>query len=210
MANPNIPYGLVPIGTFNGGPFTGRLTRYWIPSTDNNAYYLGDAVKGLNNGDATGIPGVVKITNGTDTLRGVIAGIGPEIGPFLPGNVPDLSKDPLVTGGQVSIPASKNRDYYVMVVDDPEAMFAMQLDSAGTNSVASKVNNNASFTVTAPSPATNAVSASVIGGATIATTSTLNLRLLGLLQIPGNAYGAFAQYVVKINQHELMGNTAGV
>ena len=210
MANVNAPFGFAAIGTFNGGPYNGRTTTYYIPSTDGNAFYIGDAVKTTNNGDANGIPAVTKITNGTDTLRGVIIGIDNRIGPFLPGNVPDLSKDPQVTASQVSIPATKNRDYYVQVVDDPEAMFAIQLDSAGTNSVASKVNNNASFTVTAPTPATNAVSNTVISGASIATTQSLNLRLLGLLQVPGNSYGAYAIYVVKINQHELMGNTSGV
>ena len=209
MANVNAPFGAKPIGTFNGGPYNGRTTRYWIPSTDGTAYGIGSIVKSLNNSDASGIPGVI-IAGGTDTVRGIIVGLDVGIGPFLPGNVPDLSKDPQVTASQVSIPATKNRDYYVQVVDDPEAMFAIQLDSAGTNSVASKVNNNASFTVTAPTPATNAVSNTVISGASIATTQSLNLRLLGLLQVPGNSYGAYAIYVVKINQHELMGNTSGV
>lgn len=210
MANINAPYGLMPIGTFNGGPYSGRITRYWIPSTDNNAYYIFDGVKSLANGDATGVPGVVKITNGTDTLRGSIVGIEPTVGPFLPGNVPDLSKDPMVTGGQVSIPASKTRDYYVLVADDPETMFAMQGDLTATLQIATSVNKNASYTVTAPSPATSAVSNSVIASASINTTQALNLRLLGLLQLPGNGFGAFAQWVVKINQHELMGNTAGI
>jgi hypothetical protein len=210
MANTNAPYGLQPIGTFNGSPYNGRTTRYFIPSSDGNALYIGDCVKSSAGADANGVPQVVKITNGTDTIRGVVVGISPEIGPFLAGQVPDLSKDPWITAGQVSIPATKLRDYYVEVVDDPEAMFIMQGDATATNQVAANVNKNASYTVTAPSPATNPVSASVINSGSIATTQGLNLRLVGLLQVPNNAFGAFAQWVVKINQHELMGNTVGI
>ena len=208
MANVNAPFGAKPIGTFNGGPYNGRTTRYWIPSTDGTAYGIGSIVKSLNNSDASGIPGVI-IAGGTDTVRGIIVGLDVGIGPFLPGNVPDLSKDPQATASLVQIPATKARDYYVLVADDPECMFMMQLDSAGTNSVASKVNNNASFTATAP-PTNQAFSAGVIGGATINTTQALNIRLMGLAQIPGNVFGAYAIYVCKFNQHELMGNTAGI
>jgi hypothetical protein len=122
MANVAAPFGMRPIGTINGGPFTGRLTRYWIPSTDNNAYYIGDAVKSLANSDSTGVPGVIKITNGTDTARGVIVGID-VFNVTMQGQTANLGVDPLTNLAQVSIPASKGKDYYVLVADDPEQLF---------------------------------------------------------------------------------------
>lgn len=208
MANIVAPFGFAAISNFNGAPYSGRLTRYWIPSTDNNAYYIGDAVKSLANADGSGVPGVVKITNGTDTIRGVIISVD-VVNIGLPGSMATLQGTDLLLA-QVSIPASKGKDYYVLVADDPDTMFMMMGDTTGTNQVAANANKNCSFTVTAPGTATNAVSASVITSSTIATTQGLNLRLLGLAQIPNNAFGASATWIVKINQHELMGNTAGI
>ena len=40
-------------------------------------------------------------------------------------------------------------------------------------------------------------------GATPNTTSTLQLRLLGLARKPNNTFGAYAKWLVKINVHEL-------
>lgn len=210
MANPVIAFGFAIFNTNSSSPYSGRTTRYFIPSTDNNAYYIGDAVKSLAGADATGVPGVVKITNGTDTIRGVIVGV--EVANVLfPGAVATFGFDPQSTSAQVSIPASKGRDYYVYVNDDPEQLFYMAGDSTGTNQVAANVNKCCSFTVAAPSTATNAVSASVINSSTIAAgNAALNLRLIGLAQFPNNAFGANAIWVVKINQHELMGNQVGI
>lgn len=208
MANVNAPFGLSPVGTFSASPYTSRVSRYWIPSTDNNAYYIGDPVKSLANSDGNGIPGVI-IANGTDTYRGVIAAIIPLV-EGIPGSMASLATDPFVSLSQVSIPATKQHDYYVMVADDPEQMFMIQGDSTATNQIAANANKNFSLTITAPSPATNALSATVLSSASIATTQSLNMKLMGLAQIPGNGFGAFAKWICKINQHELMGNTAGI
>ena len=74
---------------------------------------------------------------------------------------------------------------------------------------ATSCNKNASFTVTNPtSPQQN--SASTLTTASVAVTATLNLKMMGLVQIPNNAYGIYARWLVMFNQHELMGNTLGV
>jgi hypothetical protein len=206
MANVVAPFGLSLLRTINQAGFNAQTNWYWIPSTDNNAYYVGDVVKSLANSDGTGVPGVVKITNGTDTPRGFIVGVAvspPSV------NSADM-RGPDLGLSQVSIPATKTKDYYVMVVDDPEAVFTIQGDSTGTNQVAANANKNASLTVAAPSTATFPVSATVINSSTIATTQALIIRLMGLAQLPGNGFGANATWVAKFNQHELMGNTAGI
>ncbi len=53
-------------------------------------------------------------------------------------------------------------------------------------------------------------SATVINSSTIASTSSLSIRLIGLSQEPNNAFGAYAKWLCKINQHEFNGPTAGV
>jgi hypothetical protein len=204
MANLNAPFGLGPVQYRSGVSWNGACRRYWIPSTDGTAYYIGHPVKSLANADANGVPGVI-IAAGADTLRGAIVGVeavAPE-NPSLSGV--DLSLT------RTNIPATKTRDYYVYVVDDPDVIFECQGDSSAGNQVATSANKNASLTIAAPSNTLLPFSAVVISGASINTTQALNIRLIGLSQRrPVTEFGAFAVWLCMINQHELMGNTAGI
>lgn len=205
MANLNKPSGLSPHRNLGSSKWNEQTTRYYIPSTDSLAYYIGDTVLSAAAGDAKGVSGVIKASLGTETLRGVLVGVEPASqGVSLAGTA--LSLD--VT----NIPATKTRDYYVYVVDDPMVMFLCQGDATTTNQTAAKSSSNASLTVTAGSPAapSTALSATVINSSTIATTSSLSIKLIGLAQVPNNTYGAYSLYRVKINAHEFGNLTAGV
>lgn len=212
MANTQAPFGMRPVGSMSGAAYTGRVTRYYIPSTDNNAYYEGDAVLSTNTADASGVPAMTKATAGTEICRGVIVGFEQAGLVYPPGSVPTLGGiNTSIITTQVSIPASKSQDYYIYVADDPHLMFFMQGDSTATNQVSTKVNNNCSFTVAAPGTATFPWSASVINSGSIAVTTTLNIKLIGLAQIQGNGFGAFATWVCTWNVHELSGaGTSGI
>lgn len=201
MANSIGPRGFVPSRYLSGSAWNGGMNVYFIPAADTNQFCVGDAVKSAAVSDANGVPGVTKAA-GTDTVRGVVLGV------FVssPGaqSLQAVGLD-LTTQG---IPATKGRDYYVMVVDDPDVLFELQDDGLAALT-ATAVNKNASFTVTAPTaPQQN--SASVLNTASVAVTSTLPLRLFGLVQKPNNNFGVNAVWLVKFNQHELRGNTAGV
>lgn len=198
MANTNKPFGFAPIRSI-AGTWSEQGTVYYIPSTDANAYYIGDAVISAAAGDANGVPGVNKATAGTETLRGVIMGVLP------------VMQGVSIQGTQLaleitSIPATKTRDYYVIVIDDPGVVFAMQGDATATNQISDNCNKNCSFTVAAGATTVSA-SGSVINSGSINTTDSLNLKLMGLQQVPNNAFGAYAIWQVKINLHEL--NAAG-
>lgn len=202
MANPNTPYGFRPLRYKNGNPWNGQATPYYIPSTDGSQYQSGDAVMSAAGGDAVGIPAVAKAT-GTATVRGVVIGVLP-----VPPQNQSQQAVSLALENQY-IPATKSQGYYVLVCDDPSVVFAIQ-DDGGSALTATSCNKNASFTVTNPGTL-NQYSASVLGTATVNTTSTLNLKLMGLVQDPNNAYGVYADWQVIFNQHELGGpNTAGV
>lgn len=204
MPTLNAPWGLAPVEMGDGSPWNGSVHRYYIPSTDNNAYYIGDAVKSLAAADANGVPGVI-IANGTDTYRGVICSVevvAPEAVSLAGVDLP-LSV--------CNIPATKTKDYYVYVCDDPTVIFEIQGDLTATNQTAANSNKNCSLTVAAPSPTTLPYSGTVVSSATIATTQALNIKLMGLsMKRPSTGYGAFAIWRCRINQHELMGNTAGI
>jgi len=204
MANLIGPRGFVPSRYRDGSCWNGQVNMYYIPAADTNQYNPGDAVKSAAGGDANGIPQVVKITNGTDTARGVIFGClvaNPNL-PSLVGTNLDLTVQ--------NIPATKTKDYYVLVCDDPNVLYELQDDglNPGTT-VAAACNKNATYTVTNPTaPQQN--SATVLNSASIAVTATLSLKLMGLVQKPNNAYGANATWLVMFNEHEFQGNTAGV
>lgn len=202
MANFVQPRGFVPSRYRAGNAWTGGTNLYVVQAAEPNQINIGDVVKSSANGDANGIPAVTKITNGTDTVRGVVVGVL-----LAAPNLPSLLGINLDTTVQ-NIPATKTRDYYVLVVDDMDVIYDLQDDGLAALT-ATSCNKNASFTVTNPtSPQQN--SASTLTTASVAVTATLNLKMMGLVQIPNNAYGIYARWLVMFNQHELMGNTLGV
>lgn len=193
MANQNKPFGLAPVRTI-GPTTTGQITRYYIYSSDTDPYYIGDVVISAAQGDATGSSGIAKAT-GALTPRGVIVGFEPanQLGVSIAG--PALSLLP-------SVPATKTQAYYAYVDDNPATVFSIQGDATATNQVATNSNKNFSLTIT-NGATTSSASATVLSSSTLATTNSLNFKAIGLLQIPGNAYGAYAVWQCKANLHEL-------
>lgn len=192
MANVNAPNGASPVRNGAGNPWNQQGQKYWVPSSDTNQYNIGDFVKSIAGCDGDGVPRITKASAG-DTCRGVVVGV-----------VVGQQSDPL------NAPATKARDYYLIVCDDPDIVMEMTDDGITTaNLVTTAVGKNSNFTVanpTAPSP----VSATVLNSSTFATTNTLPLKILGLKVFPGNSVGAFARWLVRFNTHELFGNSTGV
>jgi len=83
------------------------------------------------------------------------------------------------------------------VMDDPNQLFIIQND--GT-SAAANYGKNADVVVGTGSTTTG-VSAMELDTSTIANTAALNLKIVGLWDVPNNAVGEFAVVVVKINEH---------
>ena len=101
----------------------------------------------------------------------------------------------------------KTQDYWLLVVDDPAVLFELQ-DDGLTALTATSANKNCSFTVTNPtSPQQN--SATTLTTASVATTATLPIKMMGLVQKPNNVFGANANWLVMINQHEFQGGIPG-
>jgi hypothetical protein len=66
--------------------------------------------------------------------------------------------------------------------------------------VAADIGKNADVVGTGGSTTTG-VSTMELSNATIANTAALNLKIVGLYDVPGNAFGDYAVVVVKINEH---------
>lgn len=200
MANINAANGMAPVASVVGGPWNQQATLYRIPSTDTNQYGIGDIVLSLAGADVNGVPNIIKAT-ATDIPRGVIVGIDPTLtaGTSLQGTSLSLESIP--------IPATKTKDYYVYVVDDPNVIFEIQ--GNGTATAAASINKNASPVIANPASG-SPFSGTQLDTSTLATTSTLMLKVIGLAGRPGLDFTANAKFLVKFNRHEFFGSQAGV
>lgn len=202
MANANRPSGLVPLEYIDGSPWNGKGRMFYIASTDGNAYAIGDPVTLSGTGDAAGVAGITLASAGTGNIvLGNILGMGSNVYGG-PGAIPGALETTV-------IPATKTRAYYVLVADDPNIVFSLQEIGTGTALAATEIGINANLV----SGTNNGyVSGWLLDNSGTATTATLQLQLLGLVQTTAadNAYGAYAKWKVRINNHQYAGGRAGV
>lgn len=195
MANLNRPNGLSPIGTLTGAQWNQQGRLYAVISTDSTSTYaIGDIVKTAGSADANGVPFVTKAT-ASDVPLGIIVGIRvADPGVSLQGVTLDLANN--------FIPKAKSRNYYIYVCDDPNILFEVQFDSTAV--ALTNLHQNAALTITADQTATlstsSPYSSTVATGP--ATTNTLPVRLLGLVQRTDSSIGAYSRVIGKFNIHE--------
>lgn len=197
MANANRPSGLSPVKHLTGAPFNDQGNIYQIAAADTNAFAIGDPVISSGSGDANGVPGIT-LAAATGAIRGVIMGLGTsEAGIFNPSNL-DQTIRPAGT---------KATDWYAIVADSPDIIWEVQEIGTGTAFTAAEIGLNANLIA-----GTNNGFQSTwqLDNSTEGTTATLQVRLLGLVRRSDNAFGQFAKWLVKINNHELSAGTAGL
>jgi hypothetical protein len=193
MANANRPAGFIPVQYLNGSEWSGQARIYSIAAAYATALYVGDPVISSGTSDANGVPGVI-LGAATGALRGVIVGIGSSEG--LVANIvnPNIAYRPA---------AAQTTDWYAMVCDDPNVLFELQ-EKAGTQQLAAtEIGLNTVPVLAAGNGFTSGWTLASYTDATPNTTATLQLRLMGLVRRQGNAFGAYAKHLVKINVHEL-------
>jgi hypothetical protein len=181
MANVDKPFGLRALGNLSA---TGGQKQYGYEIADNQsgAIYQGDLVTVYDGY-------LVKFAPATHTAAvGVFNGcnyIDPTTGKptwknYYPGSVN-------ITQGKI----------IADVIDDPSQLFIIQVDESVAQT---QVGFNADVVGTGGSTTTG-VSTMELDSSTIAKAAALNLKIVGLWDVPGNAYGTNAVVVVKINEH---------
>ena len=211
MANAAAPFGLRPSHTVSGAPFNGQTRMYRIPSTDTVAYSIGDVVTEVAGGDVkTGVSDVAIFgsrgaTATSGNARGVIVGFASSAGS---GGGQPVGGDPDNLGLMI-IPATKSKDYYVYVCDDPHMIYEAQ-----TNTIASSAfNKNTGLAVGAAPTATSPNCKTIIDGASATTTAALPIKIVGAPERIDNdltAPGTNAWIWVMLNTSSAGGATAGV
>lgn len=203
MANSNRPSGFTPVGYINGAQWNGQARLYSIAASYGTALYVGDPVISGGSADAWGIP-TIAIANTTGGLRGAIVGLF-DTGQTTAPNPGGVSVGGIINPNITYRPASNANVWYAAVADDPNIIFQVQEESNGTQLAATEVGLN---TISKTGTGNGFLSGWQIpstSGATAATTATLQIKLLGLAQLPGgtNVFGAYAKWLVQFNVHEL-------
>jgi len=206
MANANVARGLIPYATVWGQKYNGSFNTYFVPASYGTALYVGDPVDIVSSSnDANGIP-AVKLAKVRRTDSGELDGIinGGDMG----------SMNAVTRDLPVYHPASTAQ--YLAIADDPNLLFAVQ-DDASSQATAPNLwaGKNANLVAGSGSTVTG-YSGWQMAASSVATTNTLDVKIIRPLQQADNAIGTAAntnmnaKWLVKLNNSRFANLIAGI
>ncbi len=196
--NENRPSGLKPIGNVQGTQYNGTARLYAIDAANANAFAIGDPVVTVAGGaDPRGVP-FVTLAAATGAIRGVVLGLFDTY----PGiaRIDDVNRIIRTAGAKPQV-------WYALVADDPDLVFEVQEVTGGTQLTLADVGLNANLAVGVNN---GFISGWQLANVGVATTATLQMKILGLIQRPDVFVGPAAKWLVKVNNHELNSGTGTV
>lgn len=172
-----------------GAPFS--VTEYAKPATDAQAIFLFDLVNKVTGGIALPeSPTGYKLP----TIQSGYSGT--------PGTT-------LIVGAALAYGAASTQTFHP-VTDEVDVIYLAQCKTGTTIASASHVGKNANYSTTTAGSTTTKLSGLTVDGATIATTSTLDVRIQKVAMISPNAEGDAAILEVTINKHFFAQGSTGV
>lgn len=176
MANTDNPMGFKP---WDNKPL--RVTAYEIEDEYAADLFIGDMVT-LSSGY------IVVGTSATDNaLLGAIVGF-------------ECTDGGMAEGGYY--PSDSTYSWKALVADHPDQRFVAQCDGGGTLTQAN-VGETVNMQDTHSGNTTTNLSGQEIDSSATDGAATDQLRLIGLVDKPGNAWGANGEYIVEIHDHVL-------
>ena len=197
MANKSTAYGLRPIGLVGSATNSTGVTQYEIASNNTNAIYQYGIVVPL----AGGVIDFAGATDGgTTQALGVLMGIEYQ---------DSVQKKPVFLNywpGSCSVSVDTNYPVKAFVADDPNQLFKVASDASLTDraTALATVFANASLGTSARTGSTNTGSSdSALSVSSVATTATLPLRIVGILDDVSNSdyTAAGIPLIVSLNAH---------
>jgi hypothetical protein len=197
MANQETAFGLRPVGLVGSGVNSTGVTEYEIASNNTNAIYNGAIVVPL----AAGV-----IDQAGDTAGGTTQALGVLIGVQYHDST---QKKPVWLNywpGSGSVSVDTNYPVKALVADDPNQLFVVAADATLTDraTALATVFANASLGTSARTGSTDTgKSNSQLSVSSVATTATLPLRIVGLVDDDANNdyASAGAHLIVRLNAH---------
>ena len=193
MSASAFPYGMIPITNYGSGYNTQGFDTYTILDGYTTSIFYGDVVK-------IAADGTIQKDTGTSTLTplGVFVGcryINTSLGYVLDSQC---------------WPASTTTGYtvYAKVVTYPWALYQIQ---ANGSVPLSAIGDNAAIVQTAGNTTFPQKSQNSLNASSIQNTSSLPLRIVGLVESPNNAWGdAFTDVIVAFNNNQQFLTATGV
>lgn len=196
MANSNIPRGLQPFAYAWGAPWGGAVRTYYVPAGNATALFYGDPVALVTNtSDGNGVPVAEIATAGAGhyllgSFCGISNGAGQAVIPVL------QSQTPYLAAGQAA---------YIYVSDDPFLLYEVQESGA----MASGASGGGAALVAGAGSAITSFSGWQLDSTTLEHGGTAQqMRIIQMLQRTGNAVGANAKWLTKINQHSMLNSVS--
>jgi len=197
MANQSTAYGLRPIGLVGSGANSTGVTQYEIASDNTNAIYQ----YGIVVPTADGVIDFAGATNGgTTQALGVLMGVEYQ---------DSVQKKPVWLNywpGSGSVSVDTNYPVKAFVADNPSQLFKVASDASLTNraTALATVFANASLGTSARTGSTDTGSSnSALSVSSVATTATLPLRIVGIMDDEANSdyTAAGIPLIVRLNAH---------
>jgi len=197
MANQETAFGLRPVGLVGSGANSTGVTEYEIASNNTNAIYNGAIVVPL----AAGV-----IDQAGDTAGGTTQALGVLVGVQYHDST---QKKPVWLNywpGSGSVSVDTNYPVKALVADNPNQLFVVAADATLTDraTALATVFANASLGTSARTGSTDTgKSNSQLSVSSVATTATLPLRIVGLVDDDANNdyASAGAHLIVRLNAH---------
>lgn len=201
--------GFRPVKHLNGSPYNGQVNRYMLAAADGVITNVGDLVIA-----GTGAAIVDPITGGVFPVvsRAQTATTAALAAAVLVGSVVGFEPDYSNLNLQNVRLASTYR--VALVADSPDLIFAAPQDGVGGVIAAASVGLNVGIVCTGVPVTTGAAASTMtVDSSTVAVTTTLPLRVMGITAAPDNDVTSTArpaEVLVSIVTHQYGFNTAGV
>ena len=192
VGNANAPMGLRPVGTLGSAGYTGRVQTFATSTSDTTAIGIGDPVIFNGTADADGVAQVARLASTAGAIVGAVIGIVP-------------SPTNLTLAYRV---ASTNTR--VLVDTDPSTIFEIADSGTAQTTCLAATDVGSNGTISMGTVDTTTGNGKCVLGTTVGTTTTMNVKIIGLSPKVGNAIGDYAKYLVTINNHYYSAGTAGI
>ena len=190
MAYPTVeaPYGLIPVNLIGGQPYAGSTRQMKIASNYGTDIFFGDVVKRAADGTIQKETGTTSVT--ATGVIGVFVGVTY--------TDPGSSQKTFRQYYPASTVAS---DIQAYVVDDPDALFKVAVVS-GTTTVAGiaygSIGSNAALVQNAGSTTTGNSKVAILSSS-VATTLSLPMRIVDVVEETTDSSGNYTEVLVKWN-----------
>ena len=191
MANVDSPFGLRPRRKLNG-PYITTIMEFSTAAGDGTLIGIGDPVE---------LTGESQTINGRVYADAARAETGDKIAGVMIGTKPATSASTTYRAASTAT--------IIYVETGKDVVFEIQEVSGGTALTVAAIGLNADFVV-ADASTTTGQSGVELNNATEATTNTLDLKILGLVNREDNAIGEHAKWEVMINRSQWADQVAGV